>query len=304
MSTSEFIHGRFAESELILDKQQRIYHLNLHPEEIAHTIITVGDPDRVPLVSRHFDSIELKRSKRELVTHTGYVGNKRVSVVSTGMGTGSIDIVMQELDALVNVDFHTRQEKDTLTKLTIIRIGTAGGLQEDIPVDSTVISSAALGFDNLLHYYAHESQEAELALSQAARDEFVGLYPYAVLGNQALIHHFATPGIFKGITATCTGFYGPQGRQLRTNLQFPDFIKHLQQFKFRDLRITNFEMETAAIYGLANVLGHRALSISAIVANRISQVFTQQGEQTVNKLIENTIERLSEFEVSEETVGL
>lgn len=301
MTTTELLPERFAESELILDSEQRIYHLHLHPEEIADTIITVGDPNRVPLVSRHFDRIELKRSKRELITHTGYVGQKRVSVVSTGMGTGNIDIVMHELDALVNIDFHTRHMKDKLKSLTIIRIGTAGALQADIPVDSTVISASALGFDNLLHYYNYHSTPKELQLKQAVQAYFKHLEPYVVMGNSDLVHHFATPDTFTGITATCTGFYGPQGRKLRSDLQFPDFIEELQAFRFGNDRVVNFEMETAAIYGLANIMGHRAISISAIVANRASQVFSQHGEQTVNKLIEKTITQIEALDVPEKT---
>jgi uridine phosphorylase len=297
MTTTELLTERFAESELILDDEKRIYHLHLHPEEIADTIITVGDPNRVPLVSRYFDSIELKRSKRELITHTGYVGRKRVSVVSTGMGTGNIDIVMHELDALVNIDFNTRHMKDKLKSLTIIRIGTAGALQADIPVDSTVISASALGFDNLLRYYNYTNTPKELQLKKAVQAYFKNLEPYVVSGNDDLVKYFATPDTFTGITATCTGFYGPQGRKLRSNLQFPDFIEELQAFRFGEQRVVNFEMETAAIYGLASIMGHRALSVSAIVANRASQVFSQDGKQTVNRLIEKTIAQIAAFEV-------
>lgn len=296
MATTDINATRFAESELILDKNQRIYHLNLHPDEIANTIITVGDPDRVPLVSRHFDRIEVTRSKREFVTHTGYLSKKRISVVSTGIGTDNIDIVLHELDALVNIDFNTRQVKPQLTALTLIRIGTSGALQADIPVDSTVISEAAIGFDNLMHYYAYDKTPAEAALYQAAQQYFGELKPYIASGSPTLINHFATADTFKGLTATCSGFYGPQGRLLRSPASFPHLIKQLQAFHVGQQRITNFEMETAGIYGLANLMGHRAISISAIVANRITQAFSTQGETTVNRLIEQTLSQLTTFE--------
>lgn len=292
MVTSESFTEHYPESELILNEKQRIYHLDLHPDELADTVITVGDPNRVPLVSRHFDNIEFKHSKRELITHTGYLGSKRVSVVSTGMGTGNIDIVLHELDALKNIDFQTRLRQEKLSQLTIIRIGTSGSLQADIPIDSTVLSGCALGFDNLLHYYPYQSSEYELALEQAAKDFFKGLNPYAIQSDEVLLKHFSSPDNVIGITATCPGFYGPQGRKLRGGLQFPDFMKQLQDFKFHDYRVTNFEMETSAIYGLAKLLGHRALSVNAIVANRATQVFTKQGEKVMDNLIKTTLSQI------------
>lgn len=292
MVTTESFTEHYPESELIINEKQRIYHLDLHPDELADTIITVGDPNRVSLVSRHFDKIELQHSKRELITHTGYLGTKRVSVVSTGMGTGNIDIVLHELDALKNIDFQTRLRKEKLTRLTIVRIGTSGSLQADIPIDSIVLSGSALGFDNLLRYYPYQSNEYEMALEQTARDYFRHLDPYAVQSDESLLQYFSSVDNVIGITATCPGFYGPQGRKLRAGLQFPDFMRQLQGFKFRGVRITNFEMETSAIYGLATLLGHRALSINAIVANRATQVFTKQGEKIMDKLIETTLTQL------------
>lgn len=293
MVTTEAFTEIYPESELIISDEHRIYHLDLHPDELADTVITVGDPNRVPLVSRHFDSIELTHGKRELITHTGYVGSKRISVVSTGMGTGNIDIVLHELDALKNIDFQTRHRKESVSCLTIIRIGTSGSLQADIPIDSTVLSGSALGFDNLLHYYPYHGNEYELALEQAAKAYFADLNPYAIQSDETLLQHFSSLDNTVGITATCPGFYGPQGRKLRAGLQFPDFIKQLQDFKFQGKRITNFEMETSAIYGLAKLLGHRALSVNAIVANRATQVFTKQGEKIMDNLIKTTLSQIA-----------
>jgi len=287
---------RIAESELIINHRGAIYHLNLLPEELASTIITVGDPDRVKEVSKHFDSVEHRHQHREFVTHTGFVGKKRISVVSTGIGPDNIDIALNELDALVNVDFNTRIIKPNLTSLQIIRIGTSGALQADIPVDGFVVSTHGLGIDNLLHFYRHESNEEEKQLLQAfvthtqVQDNLS--YPYVTGAGSQLLKHFVH-GYHHGITVTCPGFYGPQGRVLRLGLSNPSLIDRLTQFQFGQHRITNFEMETAAIYGLGKMLGHQCLSISAIVANRITKQFSKDGNAAVESVITKSLEIIS-----------
>lgn len=279
---------RIAESELILNSRGAVYHLNLRPEELAPTVITVGDPDRVALVSRHFDSVDVQQQHREFVTHTGTLNNKRISVISTGIGPDNIDIVLNELDALVNINLETRQVVETHTQLQIIRIGTAGSLQRSVPVDSFVVSAYGLGLDNLLNYYRLEQTEEERLLLQ----NFVthtGLghqtsYPYISMGSISLLKHFAAD-FFGGITVTCPGFYAPQGRMLRLGLRNPDLINRLAQFQFGTHRILNFEMETAAIYGLSRLLGHQCLSLSAIVANRIEGRFSKDSALLMENLI-------------------
>jgi len=285
-----------AASELIINERGAVYHLDLRPEEIGHTIITVGDPDRVRSVSRYFDRFECKAQHREFITHTGYIGNRRMSVISTGIGTDNIDIVLNELDALVNIDFDTRVIKDKLTSLRIIRVGTAGSLQADIAVDSFVASTHGLGIDNLLNFYRHNENEEEKQLLHSfvtqtqLHNRFS--YPYIGAASAALLKYFVD-GFQQGITVTCPGFYGPQGRILRLGLNHPDLINRLTQFRFGQYRIANFEMETAAIYGLSNMLGHQCVSLSAIVANRIKQEFSKDGQATVDRLIRNTLEKIS-----------
>ena len=280
---------RIAESELIINNRGAVYHLNVKPDEIANTIITVGDPDRVGAVSKHFDKIEGKYQHREFVTHTGYIGNKRISVVSTGIGTDNIDIVLNELDALVNIDFQTRLVKSALTTLRIIRLGTSGALQENIPVDSFVVSSHGLGLDNLMAYYDFQSTPSERNLLEAFVGQVAlkhgGASPVIFEAAANLSQHF-TAGFHTGITVTCPGFYAPQGRVLRGQLANPNLIDNLTGFSYENQKITNFEMETSAIYGLGRVLGHECLSISAIVANRISKEFSRDGAAAVAALIE------------------
>lgn len=275
-------------SELIITKKGSVYHLDLRPEEIADTIITVGDPNRVKEISKHFDSIECKANHREFVTHTGYIGKKRISVVATGIGPDNIDIVLNELDALVNIDFESRTIKSAKKSLQIIRLGTSGSLQANIPVDSLVVSSFAIGLDNLMHYYAATNKEEEQQLLEAFNQHTQlvdkAIQPYIASSATSLSKHF-TSGFHHGITVTCPGFYGPQGRVLRAPLAQPQLINQLSTFKHEQHFISNFEMETSAIYGLANLLGHQALSISAIVANRIQQNFSTDGNAAVEKMI-------------------
>ncbi|MBI2731575.1 MAG: nucleoside phosphorylase [Sphingobacteriales bacterium] len=278
-----------ADSELIINSRGAIYHLDLRPEEIATTIIVVGDPDRVKKVSRYFDSLEYKAQHREFITHTGYVGKKRISVISTGIGPDNIDIVLNEIDALHNIDFTTRLIKEKLTSVNIIRMGTSGSLQKEIPVDSLVASTHGLGVDNLLHFYRMEINEEEKQLIHAFTTHTQMhnslSQPYISSGSVSLLKNFVD-GFYRGITVTCPGFYGPQGRILRLGLNNPELIDRLTQFQFGNHKISNFEMETSAIYGLGKLLGHHCLSLNAIVANRISKTFSKDGNAAVENLIE------------------
>ena len=285
--------NRIAESELIINQRGAIYHLDTRPDEIAENIITVGDPDRVKEVSKHFDKIETQNQHREFVTYTGYIGSKRISVVSTGIGPDNIDIVFNELDALVNIDFESRNIKPNLTSLNIIRIGTSGALQSDIAVDSYVASTHAIGIDNLLNYYTHSNNEEEKQILQKFISHTqMGAHfsqPYIAAAAGSLIKYFTT-GFHQGITVTCPGFYGPQGRVLRLGLSNPGLIDALTNFAWGNHRITNFEMETAAIYGLGKLLGHQCLSLSAIVANRVEKEFSKDGGLAVQHLIKKSLE--------------
>lgn len=286
---------KIAESELIINDRGAIYHLDLRPEELADTVILVGDPDRVKKVSRHFDRIEHQLQHREFITHTGTIGKKRLSVLSTGIGPDNIDIALNELDAIANIDFTTRTIKPSFTKLNIIRFGTSGSLQADIPVDSLVASTHGLGLDNLLNYYAYQKSALELELieafiQQTALNKEITI-PYVFEGGPSLINRFGDE-FHKGITVTCPGFYGPQGRVLRLGLNSPGLINKLTHFRFHNHRISNFEMETSAIYGLGKLLGHECLSVNAIVANRVVQQFSKDGNAAVEKLIQKALEAL------------
>jgi uridine phosphorylase len=286
---------RIPESELIINNRGAIYHLDVRPEELADTVIVVGDPDRVKKVSKHFDSIEFQLQHREFITHTGYIGKKRLSVMSTGIGPDNIDIAINELDALANIDFTSREIKPRLSKLNIIRFGTSGSLQADIPVDSFVASTHGLGLDNLLNYYSYIKSADELALvdafiSQTQLNKEITI-PYVFEGGQSLIKKFSN-GFHEGITVTCPGFYGPQGRILRLGLNSPGLINKLTDFTFNNQRITNFEMETSAIYGLGKLLGHECLSVNAIVANRVVQQFSKDSHAAVENLIKKALETL------------
>lgn len=284
--------NRIAESELIINDRGAVYHINCKPEEIANTIITVGDPGRVKEVSKHFDKVEFENEHREFIVHTGYIGNKRLSCVSTGIGPDNIDIVLNELDALVNIDFETRIIKEQLTALNIIRFGTSGSLQKEIEVDSFVASTHGLGLDNLMNFYRMENNEAEKQILQAFNTHTQlssgNISPYIQMASVSLLKHF-TDNYHQGITVTCPGFYGPQGRVLRLGLAYPQLIDNLTTFHFGNNRITNFEMETSAIYGLGKVLGHHCLSLNAIVANRISKEFSNDGARAVDNLIKQSL---------------
>jgi uridine phosphorylase len=289
--------SRIAESELIINPRGAVYHLDLRPEEIAGTVITVGDPDRVKEVSKYFDTVEVKRQHREFISHTGTVGKKRLTVLSSGIGPDNIDIVLNELDALVNIDFETREIKKELRSINIVRIGTSGSLQEDISVDSFVASTHGLGVDNLLNFYRHEQndQEKELLQSFITHTQIQSQIgnPYISSGAASLIKHFVK-NFHQGITVTCPGFYGPQGRVLRLGVKNPNLINRLTDFRFGQHRITNFEMETSAIYGLGKLLGHNCLAVNAIVANRVKKEFSKDGKAAVENLIKTFIQIFSE----------
>lgn len=285
-------------SELILNPDGSIYHLHLHPGDIADTIITVGDQDRVDQISRHFDSVALKVQHREFKTHTGMLNGKRLSVISTGIGPDNIDIVCNELDALVNIDFSIRQPKEHPTSLKIIRVGTSGALQPDIPVDSIVRSDIGVGFDNLLYYYGHLE---DIGLPDFSADFMehtqwnqLNSVPYAVRADEELRKLFLSDVFIPGITATQVGFYGPQGRVIRLGLKDPQLNKKLATFSYHGQRITNMEMETAAIYGMARLMGHQALSLNAILANRSNESFSKDPYTTIEKLIVHTLAILTQ----------
>lgn len=288
--------NRIAESELIINKRGAVYHLDCRPEEVADIIVTVGDPDRVKEVSKYFDSILFKNQHREFITHTGLLNGKKISCISTGIGPDNIDIVLNELDALVNIDFETRHVKETLQSLKIIRIGTSGSLQKEIPVDSFVASTHGLGLDNLMHFYRTEHNQEETELLHAFNTHTQlgsgNIAPYIQMAAPSLLKHF-TQNYHQGITVTCPGFFGPQGRVLRMGLAYPNLIDSLTSFSFGNHRISNFEMETSAIYSLGRALGHQCLSLSAIVANRIEKSFTRDGELAVENLIKQSLEIIS-----------
>jgi uridine phosphorylase len=281
------------ESELILNTDGSVYHLKLHPEDIADTILFVGDQERVSEISKHFDSIELKKSNREFKTHTGYIGKKRLTVLSTGIGTDNIDIVWNELNILANIDLHKRIPKNTQQKLTVIRIGTSGSLQKDIPVDSILASTYGLGLDVLMHYYSFNQDAETKALETSIADQLKipFLKPYLVKAPGKLIHLFED--CLQGITATCSGFYAPQGRLVNTHSPIEHLIEKLSNVNIEHKRITNFEMETSGIYGLANTFGHEAISINAIVANRITHQYSKNGQAMIQKTIDYVLDKLT-----------
>jgi uridine phosphorylase len=293
-----FLMNKIEESELIINSSGAVYHLNMRPQDLANTVITVGDPGRVKEVSKYFDCVECICEHREFITHTGYLGKKRISVVSTGIGPDNIDIVLNELDALVNIDFDNRTIKKELTSLTIIRVGTSGSLQADIPVDSFVTSTHGLGIDNLLNYYQHSNNDEERSLLQhfVVKTQIDGAFsqPYIASAPGSVLKHFVN-GFHQGITVTCPGFYGPQGRVLRLGLTNPQLIDRLTEFCYGNHRIINFEMETSAIYGLGKLLGHRCVSLNVIVANRINKTFTKDSTAAVENLIKKALEIIEQI---------
>lgn len=284
-------------SELILTPEGKIYHLDLAPSQLAPTIITVGDPGRVQMVSKYFDTIETTAQHREFKTHTGTYKGKRISVISTGIGPDNIDIVFNELDALVNIDFEKRQVNRKLTSLDIIRIGTSGGLTPEIEVDSFVVSALGIGLDNVMHYYDKTDKIFNRDFAQSFIDHTQwnpdNSVPYAVEADKTLIKKFTSDRTTQGITITNVGFYGPQGRVLRVKLKDENLNEKLTSFRYKRKKITNLEMETATMYGMAKLLGHRAVSMNAIVANRASGSFSENASKTIDALIQYTLEKIA-----------
>ncbi|EON77254.1 Purine nucleoside phosphorylase [Lunatimonas lonarensis] len=273
------------ESELIINSDGSIYHLHLKPEHLSDRIITVGDPDRVPMVSQYFEEIVYTGRKREFVTHTGYYKGKLLSVISTGMGTDNIEILMTELDALVNVDLQTRIPKPAHTTLKIVRVGTSGSMQLGLPVDSLLASSYGVGLDSLMTFYpiSYDSNEKSIASKVQARLK-LPFVPYCVKGSEFLIDRLAKD-LRQGITVTCPGFFAPQGREVRIKPALPDMMTTLSELSFEEGTLTNFEMETAGYYAMGRLLGHEVLSLNAIVANRVEKTFSQNADEVVNRLI-------------------
>lgn len=281
-------------ADLIINQDGSIYHLNLLPEDVADTVITVGDPDRVTEVSRYFDRIELKKGKREFITHTGYLGTKRITVLSTGIGTDNIDIVINELDALVNIDFSTRKVKDNLKSLDIIRIGTSGTVQNDISMGTILVSEYGLGLDALMNYYNQEQNSQELLLLDAIKLHFQdlkGISPYITAADSSLLEKIGKD-LPRGTTLTAPGFYSPQGREVRAKSCFPNLVDLFSSFSFQNQRITNLEMETAGIYGLSKAMGHKAVSVNAILASRVKFEFSNNPAKIIDEAIRLVLSKL------------
>ena len=278
------------ESELVINPDGSIYHLNLKPEHLASSIITVGDPERVAAVSRYFDEIEVKVSRREFVTHTGWYKGRRLSVMSTGMGTDNIEIFMNELDALVNVDFQTRLPKEKHTSLNIVRVGTSGSMQHAVPAGSLLASVYGVGLDSLMQFYPGKYSDLETAVGDAVQDALKLPYrPYCVKGSNLLLEKLGK-GLIHGNTVTCPGFFAPQGRAVRIKPAIPDIIERLSQIRLHEFVLTNFEMETAGYYTMGRLLGHEVLSLNAIVANRITKEFAADPGEIVERLITHTLD--------------
>ncbi len=288
--------SQFPETELILTPDKRVYHINLKAEDIADDIIVVGDQHRVAQISAHFSKIEFKTEHREFVTHTGMYNGKRVTVLSTGIGTDNIDIVMNELDAAVNINLETRELNPIHRSLNIIRLGTSGALQADIPVNGIVVSSHGLGLDGLLNFYDNWQSINENDISDSFIKHTNWLpnlpYPYCVKASDQLMEKFKK-GTHIGITATAPGFYGPQGRQIRLKAAMPYLNELLTAYKLGEHRITNFEMETSALYGLGKLLNHQCLTACVIIANRVRKEFTSDYKKSVEILIQESLQRLT-----------
>lgn len=285
------------ESELILNPDGSIYHLNLKPKNVSKTIIFVGDPDRVNQVTKYFDTIEFETQKREFKTKTGYYKTKRITVISTGIGPDNIDIVLNELDALFNIDFNTRQHKKEIISLDIIRIGTSGAVQKNIPINSFLLSSYGLDINSMLQSYKTDKigdLDIENAFINQTDWHSNKARPLIIKSSDVLERKFESDTIYKGITATAGGFYGPQGRKLRLAIQDDNLNSKIEAFNFNELSITNLEMETSAIYGLSKLLGHNAISLNAIIANRATGIFSKKPLDVIDDLIQYTLKKIIE----------
>jgi uridine phosphorylase len=284
--------AKIAETDLILNPDGSVYHLNLLPKHISDTIIMVGDPSRVYMVSQFFDEVEFEMNKREFITHVGTYKGKRVTVISTGIGTDNIEIVLNELDALVNIDLKTCELNTQTKRLKIIRIGTSGALQEDIPLGTHLYSDYAVGLDNLMSFYDLQMTPSEQAIAEDIKAHAnLTFTPYVVKGTGTLIDQFCFDMV-KGNTVTCPGFYAPQGRQIRVPIRFPKLMENLNYYHKDDFWLTNFEMETSGYYALGRILGHEVLSINAIIANRIKNKFSKNPNKVIEALIQKVLERI------------
>ncbi|MBQ8959461.1 MAG: nucleoside phosphorylase [Bacteroidales bacterium] len=284
-------------SQLVLNNEGAIYHLNLHPDQLADDVILVGNPNRVDMIASFFDKIEVKRENRELISRTGCFNGKRITALSTGMGTDNLDIVMNELDALANIDLKTRMPKEEHRTLNLIRLGTCGALQPDIPVgDSYVATRYAIGLDGLLYFYEKNREVNEIAMRDAFIEQMNYPHdlpkPYVVEGSKTLFDRLAQ-GYYQGVTATAPGFYGPQGRTLRMHLSYPELNHKIEAFNYNDWRVCNFEMESSALYGLGKMMGHNCLTVCVAIANRVTEQFATDYHPFVKKLVLNTLERIS-----------
>lgn len=286
--------AKISETDLILNPDGSVYHLNLLPKHVSDIIITVGDPGRVYSVSQYFDEVEFEMNKREFITHVGKYNDKRITVISTGIGPDNVEIVLTELDALVNIDLKTREPKSRRKKLKIIRIGTSGALQEDIPLGSHLVSDYAVGLDNLMSFYDLAMDDVEAGLAHDIhRKTGLPFMPYVVRGSETLRDQIAGNDMIKGNTVTCPGFYAPQGRELRLPIRFPNLLEDLNYFHKGDFWLTNFEMETSAYYAFGKLMGHEVLSANAIIANRMKTKFSKDPHKIVDGLIKKVLDRVS-----------
>lgn len=286
----------FAPSELIINNDGSVFHLHLKPKDLADKVILVGDPGRVALVASHFEDIECEVSNREFRAITGTYHRKRITVVSTGIGCDNIDIVLNELDALVNIDFQTRYENEQLRQLSLVRIGTCGGLQPNTPVGTYIASAKSIGFDGLLNFYAGRNQASDLAFEQAFKkqvqwDMLMG-NPYVACADNELLERIAGDDMVRGVTIACGGFFGPQGRELRLPLQDPMLNTKIQKFEYDGMRVTNFEMESSALAGLATLMGHKAVTCCMVIANRLAKEANANYKNTIDGLITLVLERI------------
>ena len=286
----------FAESELIINNDGSIFHLHLKPEQLADKVILVGDPGRVSLVASHFDSIECDVENREFKTITGAYNNKRITVLSTGIGCDNIDIVVNELDALANIDFKTRNEKENLRSLTLVRIGTCGGLQPYVPAGTFIASEKSIGFDGLLNFYSGRNDVCDLAFEEAFKkhlkwNNLLGA-PYVIDANKELLNKIALNDMVKGVTIACGGFFGPQGRELRVPLANPNQNKDVMSFEYDGYKITNFEMESSALAGLSKLMGHKALTCCMVIANRVVKEVNSDYKNSIDGLIKLVLNRI------------
>ncbi len=289
--------NKIPNSELIINRDGSIYHLAIKPEDIADTIILVGDQGRVEIVSSFFDTIEIKKHNREFITHTGYYKGKRISVISTGIGTDNIDIVINELDALVNIDLEKRTLKEKKHSLKLIRIGTSGGLQENIPIDTFLLSEKVIGFDGMLNFYADIEPIIDIEFEKAFTNYMDWnprlSKPYVVSASPTLVK-LLEEKTQKGVTISAPGFYGPQGRKLRLNIHDPKINDKITSFSYNNYKITNYEMESSALFGLSQMLGHEAVTICVIIANRITKTYSKDYHPAVEQLIEYTLNKVTQ----------